>query len=122
MLETKLFEVRDKNTFIPVVAIFWSRSEQELNNEESYLLGRAGYGKFNDCILLTYLSSGAANYDPYQWGNRTMQTAHSYIEDNWEELQSGEVVDVEFILKETKEPKISEMVEEIIERTDKEFR
>ncbi len=121
MLQTKLFEIRDRATCIPVVAIFCSRSEQELNDEENFLLGRAGYGKFNDCIFLARLVGGDANYDPYQWGNRTMQTAHSYIEDNWEELVSGAVVDVEFVLHETSEPKVSEMVEQIIERTDREF-
>ena len=51
-----------------------------------------------------------ATYDPFAWGSdtRTYQVAHQYIIDHFDELESGAVVDVEFILKETTEPKKSE--------------
>jgi hypothetical protein len=47
-------------------------------------------------------------YDPYDWNDRTMQTAHNYIAKNFDDLSNGDVVDVEYILEETDEPKISE--------------
>jgi len=37
-----------------------------------------------------------------------MLNAHKYIKEHWDELRSGSVVDVEFILGESKEPKASE--------------
>ena len=118
MIETKLFEVRDRATFIPVVAISCARG-QPLNDEEDFLLGRSGYGRGVDCILLTRLSGGGANYDPYQWGNTPLQTAHSYIEANWKELISGEVIDCEVIRGESTVKKLSERVEQVIEATER---
>ena len=40
--------------------------------------------------------------------SRTMQVAHLYIEEHFAKLNSGDVVDVEFIMGLTKQPKISE--------------
>ena len=39
---------------------------------------------------------------------RTMPTAHKWIIENWDELEHGQVVDVEFILGIASEPKIAE--------------
>ena len=41
-----------------------------------------------------------------------MQVAHRFVIDNWATIQSGQVVDVEFILGETKQPKCSERIGE----------
>ena len=57
------------------------------------------------------LNDQRASSDPYYWGNRTMTTAHVYIEQHWDRIEDGSVIDVEFILKETKAPKISEREE-----------
>ena len=48
--------------------------------------------------------------DPFEWGlnPRTMHVAHKHIVENFDYLESGSVVDVEFILRETKHPKESE--------------
>jgi len=98
-MEVKLFEVRDRATFIPAIGI---RVEGE-----NYLTRRAGYGK--PLVLFGYLSGGGFTYDPSYWSNRTMGNAHRYIADNWSELNPyGEVIDVEFILGETTTPKPSE--------------
>jgi len=107
MLEAKIFEVRDSATFIPVVAIKLDSLKEPESN--SYLLRRAGYG--DPLILLTRLQGGKACYDLYDWGNRTMQFAHAYIEKNFDKLETGAVIDVEFILGETTEPKKSERFE-----------
>jgi len=105
MKRVKFLEVRDIATFIPMIAIDCSLTG---NLSEDYLLERAGYGEHR-CILFTRLDGGRnAEYDPYEWRNRTYAVAHQHIIDNWDELTSGDVIDVEFILRETKEKKRSE--------------
>jgi len=52
------------------------------------------------------LATEKCRYDPYNWDNpRTMGNAHRYIEQHWDDLQSNDVVDVEFILGERATPK-----------------
>lgn len=116
-METKLFEIRDTATFIPVMAV-------KLNptcGEEMYLLGRAGYGLTPvaqaEYVLLWRIAGEVhqATCDPYQWPGgpvvRTMPQAHEYIIEHWDDLTSGDVVDVEFILGETSERKVSERLD-----------
>jgi hypothetical protein len=69
---------------------------------------RAGYAPDTPLVLLTRLDGGRSCYDPYEWNDRTWQVAHNFIQESWENLESGTVVDVQFILNETNEPKISE--------------
>ena len=103
-------EIRDKGTFIPAVAIDCSLSG---NSYDDYLLRRAGYGDTR-CILLTRLDGGRmAHYDPYNWGDRTWLVAHHHIIKHWDEIADAEVIDVEFILGERAEPKISERYETV---------
>jgi hypothetical protein len=109
-MEVKTFEVRDEGTFIPVLAIrLWPRTE-----EERYLLSRAGYGRTvadqigGDYTLLTRLDGGKCHYDFEAWGNRTLGCAHAYIKNCWDDLKSGRVIDVQYILGETDKPKESE--------------
>lgn len=118
MIETKLFELRDRMTFIPIlatrVAPYEHGSLQGTVDDlaaERYLLRRAGYG--DPCVIVTRLSADGmpANCDPYGWGDRTYTVAHEFIAEHWSELKSGAVVDVEFILGETATPKVSERVE-----------
>lgn len=118
-MDLKLLELRDRGTFIPVFA-FRCRPTRGENVEqfhrERYLLSRAGYGPAgeSDCVILGKLdcpsSTLSCTYDPFGWETsaRTMEAAHSWITAHWDDLKSGDVVDVEFILGETKEPKKSE--------------
>ena len=98
-METKLFEIRDRGTFIPVLAV-------SISDEDGFLAKRAGFG--SRCIQVVHFAHGKTSYDPYGWDNRTMKNAHAFIEKNWDDLKNEEVIDVEFILGETKEPKKSE--------------
>jgi hypothetical protein len=41
-------------------------------------------------------------------GQRTMRQAHLYITAHFDELSDGQVIDIEWILKETSKPKVSE--------------
>lgn len=117
MLECKTFELRDRMTFIPIVAVNCGVRETtrplERTSEDQYLLRRAGYGPDCDCIILTRLDaqggkSSQACCDPFMWNDRTFTVAHQYIEANWGELASGQVIDVEFLLGEVTTPKVSE--------------
>jgi hypothetical protein len=40
---------------------------------------------------------------------RTWNTAHHYIIEHWRELESGAVVDVQFVLGKTNTPKTTDM-------------
>lgn len=111
-MKTKTFEIRDRGTFIPALAV----SLRPGNVADRYLLARAGYGETSseqkDYVLLMQVAggSGTVTCDPHDWGVsvRTMHVAHQHILDHWDELSSGDVVDVEFILGETDAPKTSE--------------
>lgn len=108
----KTLEIRDSGTFIPALAI-----EMCADNgvQDYYIHYRAGYPSDGSSIMLMMLSDGRATNDPWEWeslraGPRTMPVAHQWILDHFSELSDGDVVDVEFILGETKEPKTSERV------------
>lgn len=117
MSEVKYFEVRDRATFMPVMAVrLRNRTPQEFA-----LLRRAGYSAeqigaptgapgFEPYVILITLDGVRAQYDPYGWSGVgiTLPTAHQYIIRNWAALSSGDVVDVEFILGLTSAPKPSE--------------
>ena len=115
----KAFELRDRGTFIPCLAVKMvpypeGKTETWDNEAERYLLRRAGYGFVIPCVVLCRMEASGvdrnATYDPFAWGGgtRTYQIAHQYIIDHFDELESGAVVDVEFLLGETTQPKVSE--------------
>jgi hypothetical protein len=106
---TKSFEIRDRATFIPAVAI----KMVPANEEQRYLLRRCGYGFDHPAVLLTRMDGNAraAPSDPYDWGDRTMTVAHDYITQNFDSLADGSVIDVEHILGKRPEPKASERLE-----------
>lgn len=110
MSEIKLLEVRDRGTLMPVMAI----RPMGTNDAEHWLWNRSGYGGNTETqqtyVIIVDMSEppGVINYDPYSWDNRTLRTAHRHIAEHWNELASGAVIDVEFILGESQQPKISE--------------
>ena len=99
----KLIEIRDVSTFIPALAI-------RVSGEDGYLMRRAGFGA--PMVYLVALATQRCAYEPYGWGSkaRTFSVAHQYIESHWDDLSTGDVVDVEYILGETTTPKQSERV------------
>jgi hypothetical protein len=108
----KYLEIRDSATFIPCCAFKFNSQDEP----SRFLLARAGYGiskpQQNSYVLLMKLGGDQprVNHDPYEWGGgaRTMKTAHDYIIKNYDALINGDVIDVEYILGETKSLKISE--------------
>ncbi len=109
----KTFEIRDRKTFIPVLAI----QLMPTCEADRYLLSRANYGHYGGAqsrhTILVKLEGTRAEYDPNRWGDsRTMRTAHSFIGEHFDELESGMAIDVEYILHETEKPKITERLED----------
>lgn len=123
-MQAKALEIRDEGTFIALLAvdmnplvprpmddIIAATAATYIGQAQRYLLRRCGYpcdGRPN--IVITHMSAGGmpACNDPYYWSNRTLRVAHLYIIEHWMTLKDGDVVDVQFILGETPEPKRSE--------------
>lgn len=115
---TKLFEIRDRSTFFPLVAVEMAPGPVilPLNNANidewmamDFLLVHCGYRRDQPPLIMVFHANGGpARYDPHDWGDRTYHTAHKFIADNWRSLKSGAVIDVQFILGETSEPVTSE--------------
>ena len=117
-METKLFEIRDRMTFIPALAVRL-KSDTE---KERWLLARTGFGMSTEeqgtyVIVMKLASSPAdmhATYDEHSWPMaRTMPVAHRYIREHWFDLVTGDLIDVEYILGETTTPKESEMSQDL---------
>ncbi len=110
-MEIKCLELRDEMTFIPVICI---RPTPD-NEAQRYLLRRDGYAgsEREHCIIMIDAQCRGCAYDPYKWkgDSRTKPNAHLYIERHWPELKDGDVIDVQWILGETTEPKKSEREE-----------
>lgn len=117
----KLFEVRDRMTYIPMIAIpiqpmtsaelysLQDHRHTEERERERTLMRRCGYAYDQRTILMTPLRGRhLAQCDPNDWGDRTFAVAHKYIEEHWDELESGSMVDVQFILGETEAPEAPE--------------
>lgn len=115
----KVLEIRDEGTLIPALAVDMNpdpTATTETWRRQRYLLGRCGHRcDQQPNILLTHVTAGgdAAWNDPYGWGSRSWRVAHFYIIEHWHTLRDGDVIDVEYILGETKVRKLSER--EIVE-------
>lgn len=129
-METKLFELRDHGTFIPLLCIkpqfptphrspcVWADPHREVGmpakctcgaSFEEKMAWRYGY-RGSRAVIVTHMSEPGrgCKVDPHEWGDRTFQTAHCYIEEHWDELHSGDLIDVRVIIGETDQPCASE--------------
>lgn len=99
-METKLMELRDKGTCIPLLCI--KPNAGYMGFFEKKVLWRYGYKGSHAVILLRYDSpSRGTHNDAFEWGDRTFQTAHQYVEEHWDDLKNGSLIDVRVILGET---------------------
>lgn len=101
VMQVKLFEIRDRSTVIPAIAIkLGSRNKAEQN-----LLASSGFGRFpTNYVLVARLGRGSITYEANDWSNRTMYNAHLHIEKHFDELESGQVIDIEYLLGEKDDP------------------
>jgi hypothetical protein len=107
MLTTKMIEIRDSGTFIPVIAT----KMVSISPDERYLLVHAGYGEDEPLILITEIDGSSdliSHYDPDEWAwesNLTLSQAHKYIAEHFDEIPNCGVVDVEYIRGDRAQPK-----------------
>lgn len=101
-METKILEIRDRATCIPIMAARPSVAVCRTAREFA-IVSRAGF-KHAGPVIVCKLSSGDCQLAPEAWGDRTMSTAHLFIRNHWEEIESGETVDVPLILGESDKP------------------
>jgi hypothetical protein len=107
---TKLFEVRGRATCIAVMATRPGTTCEQ----DRYLLARSGFGEtansHREYVMLAPIDggSGMLHCDPFAWTNRTLRIAHMHIKEHFDDLPSGSVVDVRFILGETDAPCVSD--------------
>jgi hypothetical protein len=101
-MELKQFEIRDRATCVPALAI-------RISGDDGPIVRRAGFK--SPMVLLIMLAHPKIEYDSFSWDNqRTMGNVHRYIEDHWDELIDGQVVDVRFFLGETARPAEAECI------------
>ena len=114
----KLFEVRDRGTRMTVLATSLMPERSDKTGNETVMLMDAGYDikmlLAERAILLTTLCGGdtKTQWQADEWrlnGTRTLWAAHRYIIENWNDLTSTDLIDVEFILGETGTKKESEV-------------
>ena len=113
-MNTKLLEVRDRGTLITVMATKMVSHNQDHVKKaiERTFLRFAGYEEDVPVVLVTKLANPSETHiDPYEWTfGRTMREAHMYIMECFDELSTGDVVDVEYILGETNHRKESQVL------------
>lgn len=115
-MRIKFIEIRDSMTFVPAVSfrVINDDDTMKLSRQESYLLERAGFPfceestKYEGRIVLWPMSRDRVEVDSAKWKDRTFATIHRHLEEHWDDVVSGQVLDVEFILGETTKPKESE--------------
>jgi len=102
----KVLEIRDRMTFIPVMAVKMKSEDPT----KQYYLRKVGYVDECNMVEVIRMDTDKCSHDPYGWDppSRTMLEAHKYISKNWDLLNDGDVIDVEFILMESDSPKVSE--------------
>ena len=115
----KVLEIRDRATCFSAMAIKMVRAAYHATNRvdgvnwanvQAAHLSRSGYGFEYPSIMFCNMNGGKISYDPYSWVDRTYHAAHKYVRDNFDTLKEGDVVDVEFILGETTQPKERDIV------------
>jgi hypothetical protein len=104
-METKLFEVRAPATCIPIMAI----KLDAVSEAEAWLLGKSGYG-LNPLSWQNYIFmfpveyEGKATTDPFKQDCEELRIAHMYINEHFDELEPGAVIDTDFTTGRTAEP------------------
>lgn len=119
-MEIKAIEIRDAGTFVPALAI----RPIPYSEMERRLLERAGFGdtweRQGEYVILVHVASGLAKHDPWEWPGsmgRTMHVAHRALLGGdaevasfaFEDIESGAVLDVEYLLGLSAAPKRSEV-------------
>jgi hypothetical protein len=108
MCEVKLFELRDRGTFIEI----YMTKIRPVSLRERGLMRRAGWRVEDPLYTMTRLDLSETMMSEYQAdvaNSRTFGVAFKWIVNNWDMLTSGDLVCVEYILGERAEPKPTEL-------------
>ena len=100
-MQVKVLEIRDEGTFFPMLCINMGWCENEAQHRLLHGVGYPLDGRPNIAVCHARCSYDRITNDPFQHDGRTYPVAHHYIIDHWDELNDGDVVDVQFILGET---------------------
>jgi hypothetical protein len=100
-MESKIFELRAEATLKVILAIKLS----SINNKEKALLAHSGFGNSNleveKYFLCIAIDAGkdndAATTDCYEHKYNEMVIAHKFINKHFDDLRTGDVIDVDFI-------------------------
>lgn len=107
-MKMKFFEIRDRHTCVPALAIQMDADGDPIAER---FLRRCGYINCPTITVLMRLEDQRASSDPYWWNDRTHKVAHNYIYERFDQMESGDVVDVRVILGEALEPAKPEIVQ-----------
>lgn len=106
-MTVKTFEVRDVGTTVPVLALKLGARDAR----DRWILDRTGYETPEAYVILLRLNPIEGQYDPYEWTyGRTLRIAHFHLQEHFDDLPNGAVIDVQFILGETPSPRETEQV------------
>lgn len=116
-IQVRTVEIRDEGTTIPALAIYvWGSRVLARDSAPYWLVSRAGWGP-TPAVMLIKLHNGEGMSDPFDWPNRTMHYAHLHLREllqgHNELWPDGDVLDVQFILGETRAKKRSERLSEL---------
>ena len=104
-LEIKFVEVVDIATCIPCLLLKGNPSN--MDNRQSWVWERGGWGDTQGIYLLPIQSPELTRYDAYSYKDRTFKTVLLHAQENWNTINDGDVIDVEFVLGEKSAPKES---------------
>jgi hypothetical protein len=93
----KLFQIRDVATCIEVFA-YSPRWHPDSYAANAILSKGADPENLSKMVIVGRFSDGESHRGFMDWHTRTMQVAHKHINDNFENLPTGSVIDVEFLL------------------------
>jgi hypothetical protein len=104
-METKIFEVRDIATRIMLVVIsLATTNKRELNN-----LRRDGYNPSEEYYLFIWPGFNEVSYNPDMWiKKRTRYISTSFVGTYFNRLNTGDVIDVEYLIGESIKKKYPE--------------
>lgn len=110
MLKAKVLEILDRATYIPVIATDIFSGEAQ----ESRHTRRLGFNPLNrNKIIITRFDPIRTLYNVYDEPNTRTREAYRYIQDHFDKLKSGDVIDIEYLLGETSMPKLSDFSYEV---------
>lgn len=108
--ESKLFAVHDRATLFAVLAQHLTPE----TDEEYAIMARAGFSSPDNYDFFVRMAGDVQefSYDPYAFSDQlTMGTVTRYIRCNWDDLESGTMLDAE-VLRGEKDPEYAHQMED----------